>query len=382
MGEVDSAAPPRDFGTLELIHWNALLITGALFISLVAITTFVKAEGLSNPWVSITLLVLAFASLITAADFFVEGAKGIARKAGIAEVVIGLTIVSIGTSLPEILVSVSASWGAGGADPELANFAVGNIYGSILVQISLILGLVVLFKPLDIRPAWIRRDGLLMLGGVLAMTLLLWTGKTLERWEGILLTGSYIFYIYWLLKHREQIRIDEMAVIDEITSKDVGWTQGAYLVMIITGLSFAVYASTQLVEVAVDIALSMNVPHEVVGTTLSAFGTSIPELVVAIMAARRSQGVAIGTLIGSNITDPMLSIGLAAIVNPIALTGGGGLIFNVIAPATILGVGFALVFMFTKFKFNRQEGIAMCTFYALFILLLESIRLGWILPWW
>ena len=383
MAKVDSAkSTTREFGTLELIHWNALLITGALFISLVAITTFVKAEGLSNPWISIFLLLLAFASLITAADFFVEGAKGIARKAGIAEVVIGLTIVSIGTSLPEILVSVSASWGSATVDPQLANFAVGNIYGSVLVQISLILGLVVLFKPLEIRPAWIRRDGLLMLGGVVAMTFLLWTGNTLERWEGALLAGSYVFYIYWLLKYREQIRIDEMEIIGEIKAKDRGWTQGAYLVMVVTGLSFAVYASTQLVEIAVDIAISMDVPHEVVGTTLSAFGTSIPELVVALIAARRSQGVAIGTLIGSNITDPLLSIGIAAMVRPIAITGGGGLIFNVIAPATIIGVGLALIFMFTQFKFNRPEGIAMCAFYALFILVLEALRVGWILPWW
>jgi cation:H+ antiporter len=240
----------------------------------------------------------------------------------------------------------------------------------------------VLFKPLEIRPAWIRRDGMLMLGGVVAMTFLLWTGNTLERWEGALLAGSYVFYIVWLLKFREQIRIDEMEIIGEIKTKDRGWTQGAYLVMIATGLSFAVYASTQLVEIAVEIATSMNVPHEVVGTTLSAFGTSIPELVVALIAARRSQGVAIGTLIGSNITDPMLSIGIAAMVRPIALTGGGGLIFNVIAPATIIGVCLALIFMFTQLKFNRPEGIIMCAFYALFILLLEALRVGWILPWW
>ena len=366
---------------LELLHWNTLLVTGALFIALVSISTFVQNSGVTNAWVSVLLLVLAVGSLITSADFFVEGAKGLARRVGIAEVVIGLSIVSIGTSLPEILVSTTASWNSN-ADAELADFAIGNIYGSVLVQITLILGLVVLTNPLKVRPSWLRRDGMLMLCAVLLLTFFVWTGSTLERWEGIILSLSYVTYIGWLLSNRELIREEEAEVIEEVKQVEVGWSAGAYFVMLVTGLSFAIYAATELIAVATKLAVSMNVPHSVIGTTLTAVGTSLPELVVGLMAAKRSQGVAIGTLIGSNITDPLLSIGLAASIKPLVLAESSGLVLNVIAPVTIIGVGVCLLFMYSGFTFDRREGALLCGFYVLFMLLLYLLRQGILDPWW
>ena len=155
-----------------------------------------------NDWTRIgillLLIVISLALLITSADFFVEGAKGLARRAGIAEVVIGLTIVSIGTSLPEILVTASASASSAG-DPAYMDLAVGNIYGSVLVQITLVLGIVVVYKPLEIRPAWLRRDGLLMLLSLFVLTALLWQGGQLSRIEGAILCLLYGLYLVWLL---------------------------------------------------------------------------------------------------------------------------------------------------------------------------------------
>lgn len=369
-------------GLFELLHWNTLLITGALFIALVSIATFSKFAQSETPWLSILLLFLAVASLLTAADFFVKGAQGLARRAGIAEVVIGLTVVSIGTSLPEILVTVTASWGASTTEPLMSDFAIGNIYGSVLVQITLILGLVVMFKPLDIRPSWLRRDGLLMLLSVILLSIFLWTDHVLQRWEGAVLVSSYVLYIIWLLTHSKEIQEDEMEMVEETARKERGWSTAAYFVMVVFGLAIAVYAANQLVGVASELAISMNVPHAVVGTTISAIGTSLPELGVALMAARRSQGVAIGTLIGSNITDPLLSIGLGAILNPMAIASSGGMLLNIIVPATILGVVLSLMLMWSDFKFNRNEGLVLCAFYALFILVLEGFRRGYILAWW
>jgi cation:H+ antiporter len=373
----------RELGMLELIHWNALLITGALFIALVSISTFVHTSGVTNAWVSVLLMVLAIGSLITAADFFVEGAKGLARRAGIAEVIIGLTIVSIGPSLPEILVSTTASWNSGG-DAELADFAIGNIYGSVLVQITLILGLVVLTNPLKVRPSWLHRDGMLMLGSVLLLTFFIWTGGTLERWEGIVLCLIYVFYIGWLLKNREKIRAEEDEIAEESSDSEmeISWAASAYIVMIVTGLTFAIYAANELITVSTKLAYAMDVPPSVIGTTLTAVGTSLPELVVGLMAAKRSQGVALGTLIGSNITDPLLSIGLAAAINPLVLSEPSGLILNVIAPVTILGIGICLVFMYSGFTFDRKEGALLCCFYLLFVLLLYLLRQGYLNPWW
>ena len=146
-------------GIGALLQWNALLVSLALFLTLAILGTITAKNDWTNIGILIILKVIALALLITSADFFVEGAKGLARRAGMAEVVIGLTIVSIGTSLPEILVTATASASAEN-DPALMDLAIGNIYGSVLVQITLVLGIVVAFKTLDIRPAWLRRDGL------------------------------------------------------------------------------------------------------------------------------------------------------------------------------------------------------------------------------
>ena len=178
------------------------------------------------------------------------------------------------------------------------------------------------------------------------------------------------------------IREEEAEVIEEVKQVEVGWSTATYGVMIVMGLGFAVYAASELIDVSTKLAYAMNVPHSVIGSTLTAIGTSLPELVVGLMAAKRSQGVAIGTLIGSNITDPLLSIGLAAAIRPMVLAEPSGLILNVIAPVTILAVALCLLFMYTGFNFDRFEGAILCGFYMLFMLLLYLLRKGALDPWW
>ena len=149
--------------------------------------------------------------------------------------------------------------------------------------------------------------------------------------------------------------------------------------MVILGLTLAVYSANQLVKYACEIAYQLDVPHAIVGSTMSGLGTSLPELTVAMVAVRKSQGVAIGTLIGSNITDPLLSIGIAALVSPISLTEASyDLTMYLIIPATLLGVSLCLAMMWTGFKFSRWEGSILITFYLLFILSLELQRQGYL----
>ena len=367
----------KQAGIGQLLQWNALVICFALFLTLAIIGSITAKNDWTNISILIFLIIIALALLITSADFFVEGAKGLARRVGMAEVVIGLTIVSIGTSLPEILVTATAS-ATSGSDPVLMDLAVGNIYGSVLVQITLVLGIVVAFRPLEIRPAWLRRDGLLMLLSIVILTGLLWEGGGLSRIEGAILCLIYVVYIMWLLNDRDKIRDDELEMVDEIkTSTEFSWTGTAYFVMVIVGLSMAVYSASKLVEYACLIAYELEVPHAIVGTTMSGLGTSLPELTVAMVAARKSQGVAIGTLIGSNITDPLLSIGIAALVSPISLTTASyDLTMYLIIPATLIGVSICLSMMWTGFKFSRYEGMILIGFYALFILVLELDRQG------
>ena len=368
----------RQQGIGALLQWNALLISFALFLTLALLGTITAKNDWTNFGILIVLIVIALALLITSADFFVEGAKGLARRAGMAEVVIGLTIVSIGTSLPEILVTATSAAGSVD-DPALMDLAIGNIYGSILVQITLVLGIVVVFKPLEIRPAWLRRDGLLMLISVLLLTGLLWEGGGISRIEGAILCLIYVLYLIWVLSDTEKIRDDELEAEGIKSSAEFSWSGAAYMVMVIIGLVMAVYSANQLVEYAATMAYKLNVPHAIVGSTVTGLGTSLPELTVAMVAVRKSQGVAIGTLIGSNITDPLLSIGIAAMIAPMSLTETSyDLTMHLIIPLTILGVTLCLAMMWTGFRFSRLEGSILIAFYLMFLILLELQRQGYL----
>ena len=366
-------------GILSLFMWNQVLIIASLFLAMMGLQTITAGDH-SIPGMAVSgfFLILAIGLLITSADFFVEGAKGLARRVGIAEIVIGLTIVSLGTSLPEILISTQAAWEAylnpcqlGAADCA-TDFALGNIYGSVLVQITLILGIVVIVRPMNVKPDWIKRDGTMMFVAVLLLSMLIIIDGDLNRIEGALLCLLYVFYITYLVQHRDKIRTEEFEMIEDIrteTGFEMNWTTATYFVMLIIGLGLAMFASARVVESAANIAVDLGVPSAVVGTTLAAIGTSVPELAVAILAARKSTGVAVGTLIGSNITDPLLSVGLAALVNPITVYNTS-LFYQLIFPATLFCTALALVFMWTDFKFNRQEGGILISCYAVFIMLL------------
>jgi cation:H+ antiporter len=367
-------------GIPELIHFNTLAITGSLFAAIIGFKLFKDKVGWDNLPLSLFLLGLALALLVTSADFFIKGAKGLAQRAGIPEVVIGLTIVSIGTSLPEILVTTTAAIDSS-TNPDIADFAIGGIFGSILVQITLILGIVVLFRGINIRPSWLKRDGLIMLFSLLLLSLFIYTGNDLNRIEGIILILIYSLYVSWLLLHRKEIREDELSGKSiELEPTGSNWSTAAYFVMITLGLYFAVFAANHLVLIASDLAVSMAVPHSVVGTTISGLGTSLPELTIALMAARKSEGVAIGTLIGSNITDPLLSIGIAAVISPLAITTSGApLLLNFIIPTTIAGSALAIFMMWTQYEFKRWEGLLLVLFYGAFMSILVAVHEGLII---
>ena len=366
-------------GIPELIHYNTLAVTGSLFIGIIAFKFGGEKVGWNNLPLTLLVLALALALLVTSADFFIKGAKGLAQRAEIPEVVIGLTVVSIGTSLPEIvLTSISALDSVN--KPGLANFAISGIFGSILVQITLILGVVVLFRGMKIRPSWLKRDGLIMLFSLLLLSFFIYTDHELNRIEGLILVLLYVAYVYWLLLNRKEIKADEMKDKSlEVETSGTNWTTAAYIIMIILGLSFAVFAAQYLVEVADKLSESMNLPHSTIGSTISGLGTSLPELTIALMAARKSEGVAIGTLIGSNITDPLLSIGIAALISPLAITPSEAPeLLHFIIPTTIIGSTLAIFMMWTQYEFKRWEGLVLVLFYVAFLSILVAEHLQYL----
>ena len=362
-------------GIPQLLQFNTLLILATLFLAIVGSQIMSANLGGSNIIYSLIILLLALGLLVVSADFFIEGAKGLARRGGIPEVVIGLTIVSIGTSLPEILVTSTSALNVE-SKPEVADFAIGGILGSVLVQITLILGFVALVKGLKIRPSWLNRDGLIMMLSLLLMTFFLISDEGITRIEGIILSSLYVFYISWLLYNRKEIMDQESTgEAESIELKSLSWSGAAYFVMVLIGLALAVFAAHHLVVNASDLAYEMNIPHSIIGTVVSGLGTSLPELTIAFMAAKRSQGVAIGTLIGSNITDPLLSIGVAATVHPLYLTeAGSDMIMLVILPASIISTVVALLLMRTSYEFRKWEGIALIMLYFIFLAVCEYFR--------
>ena len=362
-------------GIPQLLQFNTLLILATLFLAIVASQILSANLGGNNILYSIIILMLALGLLVVSADFFIEGAKGLARRGGIPEVVIGLTIVSIGTSLPEILVTSTSALNVED-NPEVADFAIGGILGSVLVQITLILGFVALAKGLKIRPSWLNRDGLIMMLSLLLMTLFLITDEGITRIEGIILSSLYVAYISWLLYNRKEIMDEESSgEAESIELRSLSWSGAAYFVMVLIGLALAVFAAHHLVVNASDLAYEMNIPHSIIGTVVSGLGTSLPELTIAFMAAKRSQGVAIGTLIGSNITDPLLSIGIASAVHPLYLTDAGAdMIMLIILPASIISTAVALLLMRTSYEFKKWEGIILIVLYFIFLAVCEYFR--------
>ena len=362
-------------GIPQLLQFNTLIILATLFLAIVGSQILSSNLGGNNIIYSIIILLLALGLLVVSADFFIEGAKGLARRGGIPEVVIGLTIVSIGTSLPEILVTSTSALNVT-ENQEVADFAIGGILGSVLVQITLILGFVALVKGLKIRPSWLNRDGLIMMLSLLLMTFFLISDEGINRIEGIILSSLYIVYISWLLYNRKEIMDEESTgEAESIELRSLSWSGAAYFVMVLIGLALAVFAAHHLVANASDLAYEMNIPHSIIGTVVSGLGTSLPELTIAFMAAKRSQGVAIGTLIGSNITDPLLSIGIAATVHPLYLTeAGSDMIMLVILPASIISTAVALLLMRTSYEFKKWEGIILIVLYFIFLAVCEYFR--------
>ena len=362
-------------GIPQLVHFQTVLTTGALFLALMSVKLISYEASINNLVITGSIVVLALFLLIFAADFFIEGAKGLARRVGLPEVVIGLTIVSIGTSMPEILISASSATKIA-ATPDFADTAIGNILGSVLVQITLILGIVVVNRGLKIRESWLKRDGQIMLLSVLLLSFFLITEGTLQHWEAAILVTLYLIYITWLLTNRKEIQKEELQYMDAPEVQGTSWSTAAYTIMVLAGLTFAVYAADQLIQNVETIATELDVPDAIISTVVLGIGTSLPELTIALMAARRSQGVAIGTLIGSNITDPLLSIGIAGLISPLAITeAGNDLILNIIMPFTVLGCLSALLMMRTSYEFRKWEGWVMICIYGLFLLTLAAYRM-------
>lgn len=311
---------------------------------------------------NILLLVAGFVLLIKGADFFVEGSASVARYFKVPGVIIGLTIVAMGTSAPELAVSVSA--GLSGSN----EIAVSNVVGSNIFNLLMVLGVCAMLKPLPVDPGIKKRDFPISLAATLLVILLggnlVLSGKctdfhdpgaaagTMFRWNGLILVAAFVLYlaytIYIARKNRTEEEEGEPIAI------------GKSILLIIVGLAGIIIGGQLVVNSAKTLAAIWGMSETLIGLTIVAIGTSLPELVTSVVASSKGQnGMAIGNVVGSNIFNLLLILGVSGSLHPIGIA-----VASFVDLGMLLGVSLiAYAFVCSGRRVNRAEGAVMVLMY-------------------
>jgi cation:H+ antiporter len=270
----------------------------------------------------IAVCLVGFVLLYFGAEWLVKGSSSLARSLGITPIVIGLTVVAFGTSAPELVVSLISSI------KGKSMIAVGNVVGSNICNIALVLGLSALFNPIKSDPSVIRRDIPIMLGVSLYL-LVLSLNSTLGRIEGATLFAgiiAYTFFNYYLAKKETRhTSSGEMTAAIQSELEEIGYiaSRSKQILLVAVGIVGVVGGAQMVVESAVFIMTQLGVSEKFIGLTIVAFGTSLPELATSVVAAMRGEmDISIGNLVGSNVFNIMSVLGAASLVRPIPIPGG------------------------------------------------------------
>jgi len=313
---------------------------------------------------TVVALVIGIGCLVGGAELLVKGAATIASKLGIAPVIIGLTVVAFGTSAPELAVSVSAAFGGN------ADVAFGNVVGSNIANILLILGASAIVGGLAVQQRIIRVDIPLLIA-VSVLALLLSLDNNIGRVDGVILFIGVIAYVGWLILGARSERsyiVEEYAdSVDTLEGAAVARPLWFNVALVVVGLIVLVIGSQLLVSAATDIAESAGISDLVIGLTVVAIGTSLPELATSILAAIRGQrDIAVGNVIGSNLFNLLSVLGLTSIVSSDGIPVSDvslRLDFPVMLAATVVLVPI----VWNGFQITRWEGFVLVGFYAAYV---------------
>lgn len=304
-------------------------------------------------------LVLGFAMLVKGADWFVDGAAGIADKFGIPQMVIGLTIVAMGTSAPEAAVSITAALKGSAA------ITIGNVVGSNILNILIILGLTAVITSVAIAKSTLKIEIPIMLAVTLLLMALGYTGGYVTRVEGIIMWVAFIAYLTYLFivaKNNPQPTEEE-----EEKAKPV-WM---LILLAVVGLVLVVWGSDVTVEAATNLAKAAGLSDHFIGLTIVALGTSLPELFTSVSAARKGNAdIAIGNIVGSNIFNILFVVGTSALITPV-LFEANFIIDSIVA----IAAGILLwVCTFKSKVLKRPHGVIMLLGYAAYFVYLLSLQ--------
>lgn len=341
---------------------------------------------------NLLILLLSLVLLVKGSDYFVKSASTIAEKLGVSEFVIGLTLVAVGTSIPELASSITASF------QQASDIVIGNVVGSNIVNIGFIVGLAAVICPMKTEIEMLRRDGYVMLfAAVLFLVFAL--NRELSMLESAFFVLIFIAYVFFLFEEAEKyegkLHFKEFVVyffkFEYINSarqkmncirrngggfenKECQIREGLTkdILILIVSCGAIIIGAKYFVDESIFIAELLGVPETIIGTTLVAVGTSLPELVVTVSAARKGFGsIALGNIIGSNIANVFLILGLSGLIYPISVADIS-LLFT--TPAMIVISVILLIFISTGWEIKRWEGVALIAFYAAFLLVL--LRIG------
>ncbi len=295
----------------------------------------------ANICLSIFLLLLSIIILWKAADFLVESASRIAKRMGVSELVIGLTIVAFGTSAPELAVSVSSAIGGS------SDIAIGNVVGSNIFNMGFILGISALFHGIKTSPKLVWRDGVFMVLISLLLIIFFLNG-TLSRIEGLILVLLLAGYLFWLFRSGETVQEE-----DDGQGKPVPLWKDCIILPVSIG--FTVLGGNLLVDSASFLARAAGISEWVIGVTIVAAGTSAPEMATSIVAAvKKKYSMSAGNLIGSNIFNILGILGIAGMITPLHMIQGEGLL----SLGMLAFLGTAVVFfMRTGWTVSRKEAV-------------------------
>lgn len=305
---------------------------------------------------SILSIIAGLIMLIVGGDWLVDGAVGIARLAKLSPMVIGLTIVAFGTSAPELLVSVQAALGG---NPGIA---LGNVVGSNIANIALIIGVTALICPIPVHRSTIKVDVPFLLFSTIALTLISYLYGSITRTEGIIgLTLLFLFVAYQVRTSRKQEKSAVEPAEDETPPAPL-WKSIVFLAL---GIAALKYGAQFLVDGAVNIAEGLGVADRVIGVTVVAIGTSLPELFASVMAARKGNvDLAVGNVIGSNLFNIMCVLASASVISPIPDVGPGFTNDCIWMLALTLLIALQLR---TDYRLTRLEGAILLVSYTTFI---------------
>jgi cation:H+ antiporter len=309
---------------------------------------------------SLVWVVLGLILLVVGGEFLVRSSVALSFKFNISKLVIGMTVVSFATSAPELLVSLQAALDG---SPDIA---LGNVIGSNIANIGLVLGLTAIISPLTISEDFYKLNWPMMMLLSIALYFLLKSGNVLDFKEGLLLFLSLIIFLYVLIKKSKNKNVDSLEEVDDALQKTSNFK--LILWLLIGGLSLY-FGSEWLVQGAKEMALSFGVSERVISVTMVAIGTSVPELAASVIAAlKQEKAISLGNLIGSNIFNIASVLGLTAMIHPIKLDNPQILSNDIF---WMLGFAFILIpFMLLpkKFEIGRLKGFVILTAYSMFII--------------